>query len=130
MNEPEWLQIDAVRAVHQTLIADHGGLPDLRDVGLLESALARPVNKFGYDADVTIPELAAAYAFGLARNHPFVDGMKCIAITAAAIFLKINGYNFQPDRADLLATVLTLANGEIGEEELTRWIAANCKARS
>ena len=130
MSEPEWLMIEAVRAIHQTLIADHGGIPDLRDAGLLESALARPVNKLAYDAGVTIPELAAACAFGLARTHPFVDGNKRIAITAAAMFLSVNGFDFQPDRADLLITVTKLAAGETGEEELAGWIAANSKARS
>jgi death-on-curing protein len=130
MNEPEWLLIEAVRSVHQTLIADHGGIPDLRDAGLLESALARPLNKFAYDAGVTIPELAAAYAFGLARNHAFVDGNKRIAISAAAMFLKINGFDFQPDRADLLTIVTKLAAGEIGEEELAGWIGLNSNARS
>jgi death-on-curing protein len=130
MTEPEWLLIEAVRAVHQASIAAHGGVPELRDLGLLESALARPVNKFAYDDDATIPDLAAAYAFGLARNHPFVDGNKRIAIAAAAMSLDVNGYDFHPDKADLLSRALNLAAGEMGEQELAGWIAANSKARS
>ena len=130
MTEPEWLLIEAVRVVHQVLIAEHGGVPDLRDAGLLESALARPVNKFAYDAEVTMADLAAAYTFGLARNHPFVDANKRIAIAAAAMFLRFNGYEFQPDKADMLRAVLKLAAGKIGEEELAGWIGLNCKARS
>lgn len=123
--EPVWLLERAVIAVHHSLIAEHGGSAGVRDSGLLDSALARPQNRHAYDPEATVFELAAAYAFGLARNHPFVDGNKRIAFTAAAMFLTVNGYRFQPDKVDAYETFIKLAAGELDEPELARWIAAN-----
>ncbi len=127
MTEPNWLLKEAVVAVHHMLVEAHGGLADIRDVGLLESALARPLNRFAYDQRATLFDLAAEYAFGLARNPPFVDGNKRIALTAVAMFLGDNGYSFAPDRMDALKTTLGLAAGEADEPELARWIEANTK---
>lgn len=114
-------------AIHYTLVEEHGGLADIRDIGLLESALARPLNRFAYDQQATLFELAAEYAFGLARNHPFADGNKRIAITVVAMFLGDNGYNFAPDHMDALKTTLRLAAREVAEPELSRWIKANAQ---
>lgn len=127
MTEPYWLRIDAVMAVHRILVAEHGGVPDLRDRGLLDSALNRAVNRFAYEDGATPFVLAAVYAYGLARNHPFVDGNKRIALTSIAMFLVDNGYVFEPDRADALMTTVRLAAGDLSKEELARWIEANTR---
>ena len=127
MTEPRWLLKEAVIAVHKMLVAEHGGDSHLRDAGLLESALARPANRYAYDSEATVFGLAAAYAFGLARNHPFVDGNKRIAITAVAMFLTDNGYQFVPDHEEALHTFLALAAGDVEEDALARWIANNAE---
>ncbi len=127
MKEPAWLLPEAVIVVQEMQIARFGGSGGLRDVGLLESALARPVNKHAYDPEATVFDLAAAYAFGLARNHPFVDGNKRIAFAAAAMFLSENGYELAPDKMEALQTILKLAAGELEEDELARWIEKNCR---
>lgn len=124
MSEPYWLRIEVVIAAHRDQIAQHGGTLGLRDRGLLESALARPLNLWAYE-QATLPRLAAAYAFGLAKNHPFLDGNKRIALTAAGVFLRINGLRLIASEPDTVITVLRLAAGEIGEEEFADWIAAN-----
>jgi len=125
MTAPIWLLKDAVIALHKYLVAEHGGVADVRDIGLLESALARPENKFAYELGATIHDLAAAYAFGLARNHPFVDGNKRIAFTAIAMFLEPNGYRFEPEPVEAYNVIIALAAGDLPEEDLARWIAAN-----
>ena len=129
MTEPNWLLKHAVVTVHEMLVAAHGGIAAIRDEGLLESALARPMNRLAYDPDASPFQLATAYAYGLARNHPFVDGNKRIAITAVAMFLGDNGYRFEPERMDALKTFLKLAAGEVEEEDLARWIEANTDER-
>lgn len=125
MSQPVWLLKDAVIALHKYLVAEHGGVADVRDKGLLESALARPENKHAYEPGATIHGLAAAYAFCLARNHPFVDGDKRIAFTAIAMFLGPNGYKFAPEPVEAYNVIIALAAGDISEEDLARWIAAN-----
>lgn len=127
MKEPNWLLLEAVVAVHKMLVAEHGGIAEIRDRGLLESALARSQNRFAYEPDANLFDLAASYAFGLARNHPFVDGNKRISITAVAMFLGDNGYEFGPEKMDALETFLRLAAGEVEEEELARWIERNSR---
>jgi len=127
MTEPKWLLPEAVIAVRQVLIAEHGGLPGIRDEGLLDSALSRPMNRFAHDPGVTLFDLAAAYACGISRNHPFVDGNKRIAFTVIGMFLRINGWCFHPDRMDALRTVMRLAAGEADEPETARWIEANAQ---
>jgi len=129
MKEPNWLLLEAVVAVHKMLVAEHGGIAEIRDRGLLESALARPPNRFAYESDADLFDLAAAYAFGLARNHPFVDGNKRISITAVAMFLGDNGHEFAPEKVDALETFLRLAAGEVEEEELARWIERNSRKK-
>lgn len=129
MKEPRWLLREAVVAVHKIMIAEHGGSDVLRDDGLLESALSRPRHRFAYEKGATLFDLAAAYAYGLARNHPFVDGNKRVAITAVAMFLGDNGYRFAPDELDALKIVLRLATGEVEEKELAAWIKASATAK-
>lgn len=127
MKSPVWLLAEAVAVVQEKQIARFGGSAGLRDAGLLESALARPVNKQAYDEAATVFDLAAAYGFGLARNYPFVDGNKRIAFAAMAMFLSENGYALAPEKMDALETILKLAAGEIEEDELARWVEANCR---
>lgn len=124
--EPRWLLLEAVLAMHKLLIAEHGGASELRDRGLLESALAQPQNLFGYEDPKPSPSrLAASYAFGIAKNHPFVDGNKRVALTAAAVFLEINGASLQASEAETVAVFRDLASGAIDEDELILWFDQN-----
>lgn len=119
-----WLERRDVEAFHATQIAEFGGLAGLRDAGALESALARPLNRVAYGKP-SLFELAAAYAFGIARNHPFVDGNKRTAFVASAVFLEINGRSFRASEEDVVVTFLALAAGEMTEARLAKWFAAN-----
>jgi len=119
--EPTWLLLDLVVAVHQMLLAEHGGAGGLRDKALLESALARPRHQFEYGDGPSIFSLTASYCYGLARNHPFVDGNKRIALTAAAVFLEINGYAFNAPEAEAVVMIRQLAAGQLSEKELSGW---------
>ena len=118
--EPRWLDMDVALAIHDRQLAEHGGGTGVRDSGMLESALARPINAWAYGADDPAA-LAAAYAFGIARNHPFVDGNKRTAWVAARLFLALNGCELQFDATDAVRTMLALAAGELSEEELADW---------
>ena len=121
MTEPRFLGADLAQAVHDRQLAEHGGLGGVKDVGLLESAMARPVNKHAYGE--TDPfALAAAYAFGIARNHPFADGNKRTAWVMARLFLKLNGVVIAFDKGDATRTMIALAAGEITEEALADWL--------
>jgi death-on-curing protein len=124
MTEPEWLTTLMVIAIHDEQLAIHGGSSGMRDAGLLESALGRPQNKWAYES-AELPELAAAYGYGIARNHPFVDGNKRTALLAIYTFLGINGIDFIVPEADAATMILLLAAGEVSEESLTRWIRDN-----
>jgi death-on-curing protein len=121
---PAWLTYDQVIAIHSRQLRRFGGAPGLRDEGLLRSALERPLNKWHYESSA-LPELAAAYAYGLAKNHAFVDGNKRIAFMTLAIFVRKNGVRFAPDPAHATAIVMSLAAGEVSEESLARWIRDN-----
>ena len=123
--EPRWLTRAMVLALHQESLVLFGGMHGLRDEDLLESALARPRNLFVYDEDADLPRLAAAYGFGLARDHPFVDGNKRTALLATAVFLALNGRRFDPAEVDEVRVMLALAAGEIDEDALAAWVAAN-----
>jgi death-on-curing protein len=127
MNEPRWLTAIMVTAIHDEQLAIHGGPPGIRDSGMLESALDRPRNKFAYES-AELPELAAAYAFGIARNLPFVDGNKRTALLTLYTFLGINDVDFVVSEAEAAAMILSLAAGEVSEESLTRWIRDNWPA--
>ena len=124
MSEPIWLDVDEVIDMHAEQLAIFGGPGGIRDRGLLESAISRPVNQWHY-GQTDLAALAAAYAFGLARNHAFVDGNKRIAFQSMMVFLRGNGVAFAPDAAHASAIILALAAGEVNEEGLTRWIRDN-----
>lgn len=122
--EPAWITYEQALAIHSRQLRRFGGAPGLRDEGMLRSALERPVNKWNYE-QAGLPELAAAYAFGLAKNHAFVDGNKRIAFMTMMIFLRRNGIAFAPDQAQATAMMLALAAGEVSEQSLSRWIGDN-----
>ena len=128
MSEPVWLRIETILAAHDEQLAEHGGGAGVRDPGLLESALARPLNLFAY-GEPSLPKLAASYAFGIARNHPFVDGNKRTAAVAAELFLGLNGLDLTADDVELVRVFLALAAGEVTEEELAAWIDRNSRKR-
>lgn len=121
MSEPIWLTVDLVIDFHAEQLAQFGGPEGVRDIAILESAVMRPVNQFNY-GQTDMAALAAAYAFGIARNHPFVDGNKRAAFLAMMIFLRLNGIAFAPPDALAAAAILALAAGEVDEAVLTRWI--------
>jgi death-on-curing protein len=123
--EPVWLNAELVKAFHARQLRLFGAPPGIRDEGALESALGRPVNRWAYPA---LAELAAAYAFGIARNHPFVDGNKRAALLALVTFLGLNDINFLVDEAEAVVMIRGLAAGEIDEAGLTRWIRDNWPA--
>jgi len=125
MKEPRWIDPRALLLLHSTSLAEHGGLEGLRDEGLLESALNRPRNKFTYKVGFDIFDLAAAYGFGLARNHPFHDGNKRTAFLAAGLFLAINGFRLMAEPVDAIQTILRLAAGQLTEELFADWIRAH-----
>lgn len=128
MSEPTWLDVDEVIDMHAEQLAIFGGPEGIRDRGLLESAILRPVNQWHY-GQTDMAALAAAYAFGLARNHAFVDGNKRIAFQAMMVFLRSNDIAFGPEPAHATAMILSLASGEVSEESLTRWIKDNWPAK-
>ena len=121
MSEPFWLTSQMVIAIHDEQLALHGGPAGLRDEGMLESALDRPKNRWAYE-QAELPELAAAYAFGIARNHPFIDGNKRTSLLALYTFLGVNDVDFIVAEAEAAAVILSLAAGDMSEEALTRWI--------
>jgi death on curing protein len=122
--ERSWLSYEQVVSIHSRQLRRFGGAPGLRDEGMLRSALESPINKWQYE-QAELPELAAAYAFGLAKNHAFVDGNKRIAFMTMVVFLRLNGMQFAPEPAHATAIILALAAGEVSEESLTRWIRDN-----
>ena len=122
MSEPEWLDLDIVLDFHAEQLALFGGADGLRDRGLLESALARPVNKFAY-GETDLAALAVANGFGIARNHPFIDGNKRTALASMIVFLGLNGSDLDAPQELATAIMLSLAAGEIAEDGLARWIA-------
>jgi death on curing protein len=124
VTEPFWLTPEVVADIHSEQLALFGGPDGIRDRGLLESALARPINRFAY-GETDMAALAAAYAFGIAKNHPFIDGNKRVSLLALIIFLRLNGIEFAPSEADAAAIILALAAGEVEEEGLARWIRDN-----
>lgn len=124
MSEPVWLSAELVIAIHEEQLRVYGGPPGIRDRGMLESALGRAPNKWSY-GETDLAALAAAYAYGIAKNHPFVDGNKRASLLSLITFLGLNGVDFVAPEADAAAAILGLAAGEIEEEGLTRWIRDN-----
>jgi death-on-curing protein len=120
--EPRWIGRVVVEAIHYDQLGEHGGLRGLRDEAALEAALARPQNKWHYKPGVDLATLAAAYAFGIAQNHPFHDGNKRVAFVTMVVFLELNGQRFAADDADVVTTIMELAAGNMSERRLTTWI--------
>lgn len=124
MAEFKWLLEESVYAIHKRQIAEHGGSDGLRDEGLLLSALARPQNLLAYsEENPEISQLAAALAYGIAKNHPFIDGNKRTALVVARTFLLLNGFNLNASQEEKYLTFLKLAEGNLSEEELAEWIS-------
>jgi death-on-curing protein len=127
--EPVWVRDDVVLAIHRRQLAEHGGAEGLRDRGLLESALARPKNLFSYaSAEADVAALAASYAWGLARNHPFVDANKRTAYVVSRTFLKLNGRDLDASQEEKVLTFMMLAEGRLSEPELAGWIREHLTA--
>lgn len=124
-NEPRWVQEATVRKVHDLQIDEHGGSRGVRDLGLLSSAMARPLHLNSYKSDVSLAELAAAYAVGIVKNHPFVDGNKRTGAVVCETFLRLNGLRLVATDAQWCDIVLKLAAGEMDESELGEWLEAN-----
>jgi len=130
VKEPVWIRQDVVQRMHEEVLMLHGGPEGVRDLGLLESALARPKNLFAYsEQDVSITRYAAAYAKGIVANHPFVDGNKRTAFTVSLTFLKLNGLEVTATKEDRVLTFWKLAAGEISEEQLALWFERNTAPR-
>lgn len=124
MTEPVWIDLEVLLAINDEQLAEHGGQAGLRDRGLLESAMARPRNQFAY-GERALPRLAASHAFGISRNHPFLDGNKRTSLVVAELFLALNGMELTASDAECVATFLSLAAGEISEDELAEWVEGN-----
>jgi death-on-curing protein len=122
---PRWIDQRALLLLHNETLAEHGGLAGVRDHGLLESALARPRNLHAYEPESDLARLAAAYGFGLTRNHPFNDGNKRAAFLAIGLFLQINGRELIADPVEAIAVIFGLAKGSLSESELAEWMRRN-----
>jgi death-on-curing protein len=126
--EPAWLLREFIIAVHERLIAEYGGSPGLRDEGLLESVLARPMHLFNYGSP-SLVDMAASYAVGIAKNHAFVDGNKRTAFVAAAVFLARNGLRLTASEAEATVVMLRVAEGSLSEKQLARWLDRHTMAK-
>ena len=120
--EPHWLSRVVIDAIHSDQLREHGGLPGVRDENVLESALARPQQKWHYETQTDVPMLAAAYAFGLVKGHPYRDGNKRIGFLAMVTFLGINGHELEAPEAEVVVEFLALADGRVSENQLADWI--------
>ena len=128
MDDPIWIEPELVTAIHTSQLATHGGADGVRDPGLLASALARPRHRFAYeDPTPDVPALAASYAFGIAKNHAFVDGNKRTAFVVCALFLERNGYQLTVDADERYRAMLALAAGEWDEPTFADWLAKSTR---
>ena len=123
-----WIEREVIVAIHDMQLAEHGGLPGTRDAGLLESALARPLHLAAYDQP-DAAALAAAYGWGIARNHPFIDGNKRTAFVAIELFLQLNGWALHASDADCVITMLAVAAGDLPEDTLADWLRCHATPR-
>jgi death-on-curing protein len=130
MKQFTWVLDEVVLALHDEQLSAHGGLSGIRDRGVVESALARPRNLAAYDACDDIARLAAAYAYGIAKNHGFADGNKRTALVTADLFLMLNGYELVSSPVENVLTILSLAEGSLSETALTSWFRQNIKSLS
>ena len=126
MKEPLWLSKALILAVHDRLLADYGGRSGVRDEGLLDSALGKPQNLFAYGKP-SLFKLAASYAFGIVKNHPFIDGNKRTGFVAAAAFLDSNGYELTASEVEATLKTLGLAAGDVSEAQYEAWLGENYK---
>lgn len=127
--EPKWLDAEALKALHRRHLAEHGGPEGIRDEGMLESALMRPQQRWNYEPESSLAALAAAYCFGVARNHPFVDGNKRTAAVALLLFLALNGYTLDATEDERYDVIYKLAAGELPEEQLALWVEVRLQLR-
>lgn len=128
MTEPKWITLGIATAIHDEAIYEFGGLPGIRDEGLLESALDRPRNLLSYEPDSSIFRLAAVLCIGIARNHPFLDGNKRTALLATRAFLFLNGYELEPQQDDEVTTLVAVAEGSFDETALESWLSTHSAA--
>jgi death on curing protein len=126
VKEPAWVLREVVLILHEQSLAQFGGAAGVRDEGLLDSALGKPHNLFAYGKP-SLFDLAASYAFGLVKNHPFIDGNKRVGFVVALLFLELNGYRFQATEVDAAMRTLALAAGEMKEAAYSEWLKANSK---
>ena len=124
-DEPTWLDRPILEALHADQIMEHGGSLGIRDEGLLESALARRQQKWHYEPRTDLATLAAAYAFGVAKNHPFIDGNKRATLVSAYTFLAVNGFELEVPEPEAMTVILGTADGSISEEDLASWIRSH-----
>jgi death-on-curing protein len=125
MEEPVWISLELATTIHERQLAEHGGPPGIRDEAMLESALGRARHRFAYsETTPEIPTLAAAYAYGIARNHPFVDGNKRTAAVLCEVFMELNGFRLVAEDSDLYPVFMALAAGELEEDELAAWLSS------
>ena len=129
MTEPIWIDLEVVLAIHDEQLAEHGGQAGERDRGSLESAMARPQNQFAY-GEHSLARLAAGYAFGISRNHPFLDGNKRTSMVVAELFLDLNGFELAATDAQCVTIFLQLAAGDLNEHQLAEWITSNSVQRT
>ncbi len=119
---PVWIRRESLLALHERSISRHGGIRGIRDVGLLESALARPENKWSYEPETSVYRLAAAYCFGIVKNHPFLDGNKRAGFSAMNLFLRLNGVRLVADATSAELAVIEVASSQMNEDELAAWL--------
>jgi death on curing protein len=129
VKEPRWLNATMICAIHTSQVQEHGGSLGLRDQGLLDSALDRPRNRFHYESKADLFDLAAAYGFGLARNHPFVDGNKRVAFQAMYVFFGLNGLRIEAEEPEVVRLILSLAAGDLPEPALADWLRQHTTSR-
>jgi len=125
-----WIDSKALKMLHEESLSIHGGSSGVRDYGLFESAMAHPENLAHYNPEADVADLAASYAYGLAKNHPFVDGNKRAAFLSIGLFLGINGYRLKASPVEAINTMLALASGDLTEQQLAAWIRDNMTSLS
>jgi death on curing protein len=128
MSEPFWIERRALWYLHSASLAAFGGAAGIRDDGLLDSAMARPRNRFAYEPESDMATLAASYGFGLAQDHPFVDGNKRAAFHAMGLSLALNGHELNASQVDAIGAMLSLAGGQLSENEFASWIRVNSRS--
>jgi death-on-curing protein len=129
VREPKWVARVVVDAVHLDQLREHGGLAGVRDENALESALARPRQKWHYEPTTALTDLAAAYGVGLCRNHPYRDGNKRVAFVVMVVFLELNGLVFDAAESEVVTSMVALAEQRLSEKDLAAWLAAHTKNR-